>query len=211
MVSSVPDIVRHTIDDTDEFLLLACDGVWDVLGNDDAVRFVRKELRLARKQCLRILAENFGRLHVDVVASRDINRYTVGSYVDFPKSRDGVKGWLMKKEAKDGVGGSCSEDGRRGGGEEGVLPGRLFVRPTPPEAWEGGMEGEADKSRVGKAWPCGIVCENLLDHCLDRGSTDNLSAILVLLGKDHDMDGHDSSTVDALQLGGDGEAFRRAA
>ena len=150
MVSSVPDIVRHTIDDTDEFLLLACDGVWDVLGNDDAVRFVRKELRLARKQCLRILAENFGRLHVDVVASRDINRYTVGSYVDFPKSRDGVKGWLMKKEAEDGVGGSCSEDGRRGGGEEGVLPGRLFVRPTPPEAWEGGMEGEADKSRVRK-------------------------------------------------------------
>ena len=103
----------------DEFLLLASDGVWDAMRPAEAVAFVRAELPLARKQCVRVLAENFGArahtsqraavpsallhcppagsrrtgsLHVDVLTSRDVSKYTVGEAVDFPKSRDKVHG-----------------------------------------------------------------------------------------------------------------------
>ena len=81
------------------------------------------------------------------------------------------------------------------------------MRPDAPEAWEGGWEagreGEAaDKSRVARSWPCGIVCENLIDRCLELGSTDNLSAVLVLLGDDVGMGGNDGSTIDHMAHGG---------
>ena len=94
----------------------------------------------------------------------------------------------------------------------GVGPGMLHVRATPPEAWEGGWKGESDKTRVAKAWPCGIVCEKLLDKALERGSTDNLSAVIVLLGGDVGMAGHDGSSIDALKHGrglADSERSRR--
>ena len=33
IVSSCPDVVNRTVDKEWEFLLLACDGIWDVLSN----------------------------------------------------------------------------------------------------------------------------------------------------------------------------------
>ena len=103
--------------------------------------------------------------------------------VDFPKSRDKVKGYVMEV---------LSEDG------SGTGTGKIHIRQTPPEAWEGSWEGENDKTRVATAWPCGIVCERLVDRALELGSGDNLSAILVMLG-DVGMDGHDGSSLEALK------------
>lgn len=183
LVSAVPELTRHAIVPGDEFLLLACDGVWDVMSNEEAVSFVRKELQLASKQCLRVLAENFGSLRIDKLTSSDVSKYMVGQQVDFPKTQSKVKGFVMR---------TVSDDG------SGAGPGTLYVRPAPPEAWEGGWEGESNKDRVAKAWPCGIVCENLIDHCLELGSTDNLSAVLVLLSDDVGMAGHDGSTISLL-------------
>ena len=40
LVSSAPDIVRHTISEYDQFLILASDGLWDVLSNERAVEIV---------------------------------------------------------------------------------------------------------------------------------------------------------------------------
>lgn len=37
-----PDVQRLIIDDTDEFLILASDGLWKVLGNQEAVELIRK-------------------------------------------------------------------------------------------------------------------------------------------------------------------------
>lgn len=39
-----PDIIEHPLTDDDEFLILACDGIWDCMTNQQAVDFVREEL-----------------------------------------------------------------------------------------------------------------------------------------------------------------------
>ena len=44
-VSNVPDVTRHNRDNTeDEFIILACDGLWDVFTNEDCVNFIRQIL-----------------------------------------------------------------------------------------------------------------------------------------------------------------------
>ena len=36
--------LRTKIDDTDEFLLIGCDGIWDCLSNEQAVVYVRQRI-----------------------------------------------------------------------------------------------------------------------------------------------------------------------
>jgi len=45
MVVATPDLTVFEVQDGDEFLVLACDGIWDVLSNQEAVDFVRKRIR----------------------------------------------------------------------------------------------------------------------------------------------------------------------
>lgn len=45
MVVATPDITDFELQDGDEFIVLACDGIWDVLSNQEAVDFVRKRIR----------------------------------------------------------------------------------------------------------------------------------------------------------------------
>eukprot|EP00931_Biecheleriopsis_adriatica_P058179 TRINITY_DN34577_c0_g1_i1.p1 TRINITY_DN34577_c0_g1~~TRINITY_DN34577_c0_g1_i1.p1 ORF type:complete len:415 (+),score=70.30 TRINITY_DN34577_c0_g1_i1:198-1442(+) len=44
VVTAMPDITRVQRTPQDEFLILACDGVWDVVSSQGAVDFLRKEL-----------------------------------------------------------------------------------------------------------------------------------------------------------------------
>ena len=44
IITCVPDITTHAIDDTTDFIILGCDGIWDVMPNSDAVNFVRTHL-----------------------------------------------------------------------------------------------------------------------------------------------------------------------
>jgi len=47
LVSPEPEVFVHDRDDErDEFLVLACDGVWDVMSNEDVCDFVRSRLLL---------------------------------------------------------------------------------------------------------------------------------------------------------------------
>lgn len=39
-VTHIPDVFRYELDKTDKFIVLACDGLWDVLSNQDVVNYV---------------------------------------------------------------------------------------------------------------------------------------------------------------------------
>jgi len=45
MISSTPDIISERITVEDEFIVLACDGIWDVMSNQDVCDFVRLRLK----------------------------------------------------------------------------------------------------------------------------------------------------------------------
>jgi len=38
---AAPDVIVKTITDDWEFILIACDGIWDVLSNEEVLKFVR--------------------------------------------------------------------------------------------------------------------------------------------------------------------------
>ncbi|KAI6176762.1 hypothetical protein M3Y97_00833900 [Aphelenchoides bicaudatus] len=44
IVTALPDIIEVEITDEHEFIILACDGIWDVLSNEQAVAYCRKRL-----------------------------------------------------------------------------------------------------------------------------------------------------------------------
>lgn len=44
MITAEPDLARITLVPEDEFLVLACDGIWDCLSNQECVDFVRSRL-----------------------------------------------------------------------------------------------------------------------------------------------------------------------
>lgn len=47
-ILALPDIVEVEITDDHEFIVLACDGIWDVLSNEQVVAFCRKRLSEGR-------------------------------------------------------------------------------------------------------------------------------------------------------------------
>ena len=44
MITAEPDIVQVTLDSQDEFIILGCDGIWDCLTNEQAVKYVRDRI-----------------------------------------------------------------------------------------------------------------------------------------------------------------------
>jgi serine/threonine protein phosphatase PrpC len=58
--ADVHDIERHVLcalyttsqaQEEDEFLILACDGIWDVMSNEDAMNFVYDQLKACTARC----------------------------------------------------------------------------------------------------------------------------------------------------------------
>ena len=43
-ITAKPDVIKTQLQKEDEFLVLACDGIWDVMSNDEVVTFVKNEL-----------------------------------------------------------------------------------------------------------------------------------------------------------------------
>jgi protein phosphatase 2C family protein 2/3 len=39
-----PDVIEVPISNSHEFIVIACDGIWDVISNKEAVEFCRKGL-----------------------------------------------------------------------------------------------------------------------------------------------------------------------
>merc|ERR1719242_2223301 len=40
IVSPLADVIQRTVDKSWQFIILACDGIWDILSNEEAVDFV---------------------------------------------------------------------------------------------------------------------------------------------------------------------------
>lgn len=45
MITALPDVKTTTIEETDEFMVLACDGIWNVMSSQNVVDFVRARLK----------------------------------------------------------------------------------------------------------------------------------------------------------------------
>lgn len=56
IVTAFPDVILHEICDDDEFLVVACDGIWDCQSSQAVVEFVRRGI--AAKQELHRICEN---------------------------------------------------------------------------------------------------------------------------------------------------------
>lgn len=44
MISALPDIKQITITPSDEFMVIACDGIWNYMTSEEVVDFVKKRL-----------------------------------------------------------------------------------------------------------------------------------------------------------------------
>jgi protein phosphatase 1G len=54
-ITALPDIRTLTLEDQDEFMVIACDGIWNFMSSQDVVDFVR--LRLDKKSLSQICEE----------------------------------------------------------------------------------------------------------------------------------------------------------
>lgn len=116
-VTAASDMTTIARDASDEFLLLCCDGIWDVMSNEDAVEFVSSHLKVSSEQ----FHSHFSMQLVVTPHVKDVFSF------NFPF---------------------------------------LFF-------------GSLCHSQAGV--PAPIICERLLDHCLNKNSKDNMSACLVVL------------------------------
>lgn len=47
-VTALPDVLEHDITELDEFIVLACDGIWDCLSSQQVVDFVRRYIKVGK-------------------------------------------------------------------------------------------------------------------------------------------------------------------
>lgn len=70
-VSHIPEIFRYELDKRDKFLILACDGLWDVFQNQQAIDFVLNKLLTIKK--LKTTKNNVNNI-AHLLAKEAINR-----------------------------------------------------------------------------------------------------------------------------------------
>ncbi|SPP75978.1 probable protein phosphatase CG10417 [Drosophila guanche] len=59
MISALPDVKKLIITPTDEFMVLACDGIWNYMSSEEVVDFVRLRLKDENKKLSNICEELF--------------------------------------------------------------------------------------------------------------------------------------------------------
>jgi protein phosphatase 1G len=59
MITALPDVKSITLDDSDEFMVLACDGIWNVMSSQDVVDFVRARIQAGTAKLSVICEEMF--------------------------------------------------------------------------------------------------------------------------------------------------------
>lgn len=59
MISALPDVKKLIIDKDDEFMILACDGIWNFMSSEEVVQFVREKLQDGNKKVSQVCEELF--------------------------------------------------------------------------------------------------------------------------------------------------------
>ncbi|XP_044733042.1 probable protein phosphatase 2C 58 [Chrysoperla carnea] len=59
MITALPDVTKISITPDDEFLVLACDGIWNFMSNEEVIEFVRPRLADGRRKISEICEEMF--------------------------------------------------------------------------------------------------------------------------------------------------------
>uniref|UniRef100_A0A7S1TLS0 PPM-type phosphatase domain-containing protein n=1 Tax=Erythrolobus australicus TaxID=1077150 RepID=A0A7S1TLS0_9RHOD len=59
MITAEPDLMIQDLTSEDEFLFMACDGVWDVMSNQEAIDFVRERLAQGNVSLSKVCEEVF--------------------------------------------------------------------------------------------------------------------------------------------------------
>ncbi|KAJ2346725.1 Protein phosphatase 2C 2, partial [Coemansia sp. RSA 2671] len=49
IVTADPDVIKHELAADDEFLVIACDGIWDCMSNQQVVQFVHAKIAAGKK------------------------------------------------------------------------------------------------------------------------------------------------------------------
>eukprot|EP01120_Amphizonella_sp_Union-15-10_P005842 TRINITY_DN1787_c0_g1_i1.p1 TRINITY_DN1787_c0_g1~~TRINITY_DN1787_c0_g1_i1.p1 ORF type:complete len:605 (-),score=124.91 TRINITY_DN1787_c0_g1_i1:91-1836(-) len=98
-VTAEPDVLEFDIDDETEFLILACDGLWDKLSNEDAVRIVRR--RLNNEQDIKTTVQDLVNYAYESGSTDNISAIVV-SFRPKKKTRK-VKSARSNKESNRGV------------------------------------------------------------------------------------------------------------
>lgn len=57
MISAVPDVKHTTIGPKDDFMILACDGIWNSFTSEEVVTFVRERIEKGEKKMSAICEE----------------------------------------------------------------------------------------------------------------------------------------------------------
>lgn len=114
IVTCVPDLIEHTLDyDEDEFVILACDGIWDCLTSQDCVDLVHYGL------CKGLPLEEISSKIIDVCCSPTTEGTGIGCdnmsiiIVALLKEGEDEKSWAQRILAKDYTPPNSFEDQRR--------------------------------------------------------------------------------------------------
>jgi len=70
-VTCAPEITEHNRSENDDFIIIACDGLWDVMTNEEATTFVR-ERRTQEHGDLRIVAQQLAENAVDIGSTDNV-------------------------------------------------------------------------------------------------------------------------------------------
>jgi protein phosphatase 2C family protein 2/3 len=186
-VSSIPDINQVVSDgkwttngsnwSLDDFILIGCDGIFDVMTNDEIVELTKKSFDNAMTRHQIIFHQELNQPKFDshsmVVRSRDLSKYTIGQMVDLPVSQ--VVGFVSSLEPEFEASSSPSSENDVIETVDGA--GFLHVRKIPESLWS--LNKQEDPTGALTAWSNAVVCQEIVNECLRRGADDNLTLMLV--------------------------------